>query len=408
MSFLSGRYASEAAALARRVDVAIVFVTQWIAEGIDAPTLTLPDEQDALIAAVAAANPLHGRRARDRKSGDDAVARSRKRGRRSMVSGIARRRRDRQRALRRVDATGRLPITFPAGGAQLVHPELPGLDALISIWANGESPQAQPLFSVSYTDGSEVGYRRFVKQGFTPLFAFGHGLSYTTFRYSDFVVRGGETITASFDVTNTGSRREATRRSSISPSGLIRLRCGCSDGRRSISRRARAVESPSLPIRGCSPTSIRNETCGLSRRDRTRPRWVRHPTHSRIVPQRKSNPQRSSRDQVGEVLWKFDSALGVWGRERARRARRAAEPRQPKRCVRDRARSRWALLPESWPRPRRFGTRSTSAARSSLRAGGRTSAHRPAQTRSVIARRAATFSASSTTAAALPKATTER
>jgi beta-glucosidase len=207
VSFLSGRYASEAAALARRVDVAIVFATQWLAEGIDAPTLTLPDEQDALIAAVAAANPrtvvvletgnpvtmpwldsvnavveawYPGIR------GGDAIA--------NVLFG-------------RVDATGRLPITFPAGDPQLVHPEVPGLDALISIWANGESPQAQPPFSVSYTDGGDAGYRRFVKLGLTPLFAFGHGVSYTTFRYGDFAVRGGRTITASFKVTNAGSRR---------------------------------------------------------------------------------------------------------------------------------------------------------------------------------------------------------
>jgi beta-glucosidase len=207
VSFLSGRYASLAAALARRVDVAIVFATEWIAEGIDAPTLTLPDEQDGLIAAVAAANPrtivvletgnpvtmpwldrvnavveawYPGER------GGDAIA--------NVLFG-------------RVDATGRLPITFPASEAQLVHPDLPGLDALISMWANGEYGQAQQPFSVSYPDGSDAGYRRFSKEGLTPLFAFGHGLSYTTFRYSNFAVRGGQTITASFKVTNTGPRR---------------------------------------------------------------------------------------------------------------------------------------------------------------------------------------------------------
>lgn len=207
VSFLSGRYASEAAALARRVDVAIVFATQWNAEGIDAPTLALPDEQDALISAVAAANPrtvvvletgnpvmmpwlervnavveawYPGQR------GGDAIA--------NILFG-------------RVDASGRLPITFPASDAQLIYPEVPGLDALISLLANGESPQEQAPFAVSYSDGSDVGYRRFAKQSLTPLFAFGHGLSYTTFRYSDFAVRGGQALTASFSVTNTGSRR---------------------------------------------------------------------------------------------------------------------------------------------------------------------------------------------------------
>ena len=37
-------------------DVALVFVTQWNGEALDKP-LTLPDEQDALVAAVASANP---------------------------------------------------------------------------------------------------------------------------------------------------------------------------------------------------------------------------------------------------------------------------------------------------------------------------------------------------------------
>jgi beta-glucosidase len=38
------------------------------------------------------------------------------------------------------------------------------------------------------------------------MYAFGHGLSYTTFSYSDLQVEGGDTITATFTVTNTGKR----------------------------------------------------------------------------------------------------------------------------------------------------------------------------------------------------------
>lgn len=41
------------------------------------------------------------------------------------------------------------------------------------------------------------------------MFAFGHGLSYTTFSYSDLKVKGDDTITASFTVTNTGNREGA-------------------------------------------------------------------------------------------------------------------------------------------------------------------------------------------------------
>jgi len=204
LSFLNGRYPSQAAALAKRVDVPIVFATQWIAEGIDAPSLELPDGQDELIAAVAAANPrtivvletgnpvtmpwldrvgavveawYPGQR------GGEAIA--------DVLFG-------------RVDASGRLPITFPASEAQLPHPEIPGLDALVSKWANGEFGLYP--FSVDYSEGSDLGYRWFAKEGASPLFAFGHGLSYTSFRYDNFAVRGGQTITATFTVTNTGSR----------------------------------------------------------------------------------------------------------------------------------------------------------------------------------------------------------
>ncbi len=210
VSFDDGRYPSEAAALARRAGIAVVFATEWTSEGVDAPSLALPTGQDELIAAVAAANPrtvvvletgnpvsmpwlnrvsavveawYPGQR------GGDAIA--------NVLFG-------------RVDATGRLPITFPSGEEELVHPALPGLDALISLWAAGVSgyraARALPAFSVTYSEGSDVGYRRFAKEGLTPLFAFGHGLSYTTFRYRGFALRGGKTLTATFDVTNAGSR----------------------------------------------------------------------------------------------------------------------------------------------------------------------------------------------------------
>ncbi len=46
-----------AAAAAKGADVAIVFAYQWASEGMDLPDLTLPHQQDEVIAAVAAANP---------------------------------------------------------------------------------------------------------------------------------------------------------------------------------------------------------------------------------------------------------------------------------------------------------------------------------------------------------------
>jgi beta-glucosidase len=63
--------------------------------------------------------------------------------------------------------------------------------------------------TVEYQEGAEVGYRWFAKTGEKPLYAFGHGLSYTTFDYSDLQVEGGETVTGTFTVTNTGDRAGA-------------------------------------------------------------------------------------------------------------------------------------------------------------------------------------------------------
>ena len=57
VTFDSGADPAAAAALARKADVAIVFVYRWMSEGQDLPNLSLPDNQDALIEQVAAANP---------------------------------------------------------------------------------------------------------------------------------------------------------------------------------------------------------------------------------------------------------------------------------------------------------------------------------------------------------------
>jgi beta-glucosidase len=210
VSFNDGRYPSVAAQLAKNADVAIVFATQWASEGSDLPDLTLPASQDALIATVAASNPRTvvvletGNPVLmpwlDRVSsvleawypgerGGDAIA--------DVLFG-------------RADASGRLPITFPAAQSQIVHPDLPGLDALLSLEAAGVRGYRTALdlrpFSVTYGEGADAGYRRFAKENLHPLFAFGHGLSYARFRYGDFRASGGTTLTASFTVTNSGER----------------------------------------------------------------------------------------------------------------------------------------------------------------------------------------------------------
>jgi beta-glucosidase len=97
-----------------------------------------------------------------------------------------------------VNPSGRLPITFPESLDQTPRPELPGQG----------TPWGTPT-TIEYNEGAEVGYRWFAKTGARPIYAFGHGLGYTTFAYGDLVVRGGETVTASFTVSNTGDREGA-------------------------------------------------------------------------------------------------------------------------------------------------------------------------------------------------------
>jgi beta-glucosidase len=67
---------------------------------------------------------------------------------------------------------------------------------------------------VAYREGVFLGYRHLEHQGIEPQFAFGHGLSYTTFRYSHLTVSpaavaGDQQVTVSFDVTNSGKRSGA-------------------------------------------------------------------------------------------------------------------------------------------------------------------------------------------------------
>ena len=98
----------------------------------------------------------------------------------------------------KVNPSGRLPITFPESLAQTPRPELPGLG----------TPWGAPV-TIEYNEGAEVGYRWYAQKNHKPMYAFGHGLSYTTFDYRDLKVEGGETVTASFTVTNTGTRAGA-------------------------------------------------------------------------------------------------------------------------------------------------------------------------------------------------------
>ncbi|MDE2369059.1 MAG: glycoside hydrolase family 3 protein [Burkholderiales bacterium] len=193
--YINGRYPKSAADAARRADVAIVFANQWLGEEGDAPDMSLPEGQDELIAAVAAANPhtivvlQTGGAVRmpwlaragavleawyPGQQGGEAIA--------DVLFG-------------EVDPGGRLPVTFPVDEAQLPRPVIAGSGLA------GDAP-----FDLDLGEGAEVGYRGLAARGAAPRFAFGHGLSYTRFEYGGLRVEGGGGLSVSFDVRNTGAR----------------------------------------------------------------------------------------------------------------------------------------------------------------------------------------------------------
>ena len=199
ISYASGENIAQAVALAKKSEVAIVFVTQWMGEGFDNP-LELDGNQNALVAAVAKANPktivvvesggailmpwlkdvpavleafYPGIR------GGEAIA--------SILTG-------------KVNPSGHLPITFPASNDQLAHAEIPGF----------HKPDGIPV-SITYDEGAAIGYKWYDLKGYKPLFAFGHGLSYTAFELADLKPAiSGKGLTVRFSVKNTGKLKGAT------------------------------------------------------------------------------------------------------------------------------------------------------------------------------------------------------
>ncbi len=64
-------------------------------------------------------------------------------------------------------------------------------------------------FDIPYTEGLKVGYKWFEAEDKQPLFAFGYGLSYTTFAYSGLKISEGPQVKVTFTVKNTGKRAGA-------------------------------------------------------------------------------------------------------------------------------------------------------------------------------------------------------
>jgi beta-glucosidase len=185
--------------------VAIVFVAQWTSEGMDTPSLNFTDvihaapiNQDALVSAVAAANPHTvvvmengGAQVMPWLGSVSAVLEAWFPGQRG-AEAIA------NILFGAVNPSGKLPITFPASVADLPHPTIAG------------SPNASVPFPVSYAEGYLVGYKWYDANHITPLFPFGFGLSYTTFSFTNASVVSNLTsakpnFQLNVDITNAGA-----------------------------------------------------------------------------------------------------------------------------------------------------------------------------------------------------------
>ena len=193
-TYASGKDVSEAVANARAADVVIVFATEWRAETLDAD-LGLPGGQNALIAQVAQANPrvivvlqnggpIAMPWLKDVKAvieawypgtrGGEAIAR--------ILTG-------------EVNPSGHLPVTFVNSVDDLPRSSMTPRN-------EGDRP------FVDYNlEGAAVGYKWLLRQGKTPLFPFGFGLSYTDFKFTLRDVKAtAKQFVAKVEVKNVGRK----------------------------------------------------------------------------------------------------------------------------------------------------------------------------------------------------------
>jgi beta-glucosidase len=202
--FVEGKDTAAAAQLAAHSDVAVVFAEQWAAESFDLPTLALPGSQNALVEAVAKANPrtivvleTNGPVAMPWLTRVGAVLEA-------WYPGAAGGEAIARLLYGEVAPGGRLPVSWPRNASQLPRPEIPGA----GLAAIGLPPRGEPAQDVDYDiEGADVGYRWYQRKHLDPLFPFGYGLTYTHFDYGDFEahLKDGH-VTASFTVANHGSR----------------------------------------------------------------------------------------------------------------------------------------------------------------------------------------------------------
>jgi beta-glucosidase len=163
------------------------------AEFLDKPDMMLPFGQDALIQAVLAANPntvivLQSGGPVDMRAWEPAAKAIVQAWYGGMEGGNALA----AVLFGEVNPSGKLPMTFP--------------EKLEDSPAHALASYPNENLLIDHTEGLYVGYRYFDTYDVEPAFAFGHGLSYTTFEYSDLTVSKADSgVEVRLRVTNTGS-----------------------------------------------------------------------------------------------------------------------------------------------------------------------------------------------------------
>jgi beta-glucosidase len=223
VTYNDGDIVDDAVQVARKADVAIVMVGDNPRETVDKTTLSLPSingtNQDKLVPRILEANPntvvvlktcgmvlmpwLPNARAvveawYPGQDDGNVVA--------DMLFGVT-------------NPSGKLPVTFgntakeAAYATEAQYPgvrENNGLGQEPGVPFGG--PAGFPQLVTHYSENLQVGYRWYQANNVKPVFPFGHGLSYTTFAYSDLSVTpssdaaGHTVLTVEYTITNTGKR----------------------------------------------------------------------------------------------------------------------------------------------------------------------------------------------------------
>jgi len=216
VTYSDGDTIADAEALAKQSDIVIVMVGTNPRETVDLETLSLPSingtNQEMLVPRILAANPntvvvlktvgsvlmpwLPQARAVVEaffpgQDDGDAVA--------DVLFGVT-------------NPSGKLPFTFGNTANEAAYEtesQYPGVhvDNGLGGGRRGTEPAGLPQLVVTYSENLRVGYRWYEAQNVKPVFPFGHGLSYSTFEYSNLSVTPSQNgLTATYTITNNSAR----------------------------------------------------------------------------------------------------------------------------------------------------------------------------------------------------------